>query len=139
MANINEKTINVIAALDQSFLKFTDAFYKLTQRQRNMVFEEEVSGERVIWTGIVLDDTFKSRVAIYGGNGVYYGDWSDISNNRDKLQHIFFAQFPATIKSLGIKRGDRIVVEGIITHRGDTHKPMHWKLQLCEVLGKYED
>jgi len=115
----------VTALESNDFVKFADEYKKLGTN-KTTVWDNQLHGKKVTWTGTVVD-AGSSQLFVYG-LGDYAGEsWAELGDKK-KLFYTFTAKYADPNQFKGLKTGDTVTVEGDLESRGDYDLNYNWKI-----------
>lgn len=129
--DVGAKTVTALQSND--FMEFANE-YKELGTNKTPVWNEQLVGRDVQWTGTVVD-AGSSQVYLYGDEGYNSESWSDLgSAEGNKLFYSFVAKYDDPKQFEGVKQGDKITVEGSLDSRGDYDLNYNWKIYNAKLI-----
>lgn len=119
---------DALAALESNdFIKFTEEYKKLGT-DKTIVWDHQLNGKRVTWTGTVVR-AGTSQLFVYGGSDYNGETWDELADE-EKLFHTFVAKYDkgTADEFKQLQTGDKVTVEGDLDSRGDYDLNFNWKI-----------
>lgn len=130
-SELSEGQQNVLDSVND-FPAFLESYKDLDASERSPLWDENIYGTNVTWTGIIFEVGNKQ---IYVVDSSKYKDgmtWSSVSTTPDAYS-VFVADFESEINDDEFSVGSEVTVTGDLESRGDPDNNSHWKLYKAEL------
>lgn len=124
---------DAVSALESNdFMNFTEEYKKLGT-DKSIVWDHQLNGKRVTWTGTVVR-AGTSQLFVYGGNDYNGETWDELADE-EKLFHTFVAKYSegTADEFKQLQNGDSVTVEGDLESRGDFELNFNWKIYNAKI------
>lgn len=130
-SSLSEGQQNVLDNLN-NFPEFLESYKSLDASERTPVWDEEVYGTNVTWTGTIFELGSQQIYVIDSSKYQEGMDWITVSTTPDAYS-VFVADFETDINDEDFPIGNEITVNGDLESRGDPELNYHWKLYNAEL------
>lgn len=115
-----------------NFPEFLESYVNLDASERTPVWDEEIYGKNVTWTGTIFE-VGEQQIYVIDSSKYQEGmDWVTVSTTPDAYS-VFVADFETDINDENFPIGNEITVNGDLESRGDPNLNYHWKLYNAEL------
>lgn len=115
-----------------NFPEFLESYKSLDASERTPLWDEEVYGTNVTWTGTIFE-VGGQQIYVIDSNKYQEGmDWITVSTTPDAYS-VFVADFETDIDGTDFPIGTEVTVNGDLESRGDPDLNYHWKLYNAEI------